>query len=317
MIARVLVVVAICVIRCALSTPVLAQALDPPTATVAAQQATIDDPGHAPIPIAIWSPPSGSGSLVVISHGTGGNLNSHIDTARALAHSGFVVVALTHPGDNFRDLSAVGKPDWFVDRTRQVSRAIDFMFTRWEGRTRLIPDRVGMFGFSAGATTALISIGGVPDLERVPVHCAKQPEFVCSLMAPTSVSGGPPPQWTHDRRIAAVVVVAPGLGFAFAPSGLATVSVPVQLWSGDADRAVPFETNTAIVRELLPQAPEFHDVPGAVHFSFLAPCGTNTPSELCRDGAGFDRLAFHRELNSSVVRFFREHLAERVQAGQR
>jgi predicted dienelactone hydrolase len=41
--------------------------------------------------------------LVVISHGTGGSLAGHYDTAIALAKAGFVVAALTHPGDNYRD----------------------------------------------------------------------------------------------------------------------------------------------------------------------------------------------------------------------
>jgi len=39
--------------------------------------------------------------VVSISHGTAGSLGSHYDTALALAEAGFVVVALTHRGDNY------------------------------------------------------------------------------------------------------------------------------------------------------------------------------------------------------------------------
>jgi predicted dienelactone hydrolase len=85
-----------------------------------------------------------------------------------LAEAGFVVVAPMHPGDNFRNSSLVGRPEWLADRSRHVSQMIDFMFATWEGRARLVRDRVGIFGFSAGATTALISIGGVPDLPESP-----------------------------------------------------------------------------------------------------------------------------------------------------
>jgi len=291
--------------------PLAAQTPGAAVPPVAVQQASADDPGHPPIPVAIWSPAAGSAlPLIVISHGTGAGPISHIDTAQALARSGFVVVAPMHPGDNFQDDSAVGRPDWLANRSRHVGKVIDFMFAQWEGRARLIPDRVGIFGFSAGATTALIAIGGVPDLDRVSAHCARAPEFVCNLMARPAAAdaGSGSPQWVHDRRIAAAVLAAPGLGFAFAPSGLADVQVPVQLWAGAADQTVPYETNAAMVRQLLTRPVDFHSVPGAVHLSFLAPCGPESPPQICQDGPGFDRSAFHRELNRSMVEFFRRHL---------
>ena len=45
--------------------------------------------------------------LVVMSHGTGGSYAGHYDTALALARAGFVVAAMTHTGDNYRDTSRV------------------------------------------------------------------------------------------------------------------------------------------------------------------------------------------------------------------
>ena len=43
--------------------------------------------------------------LVVISHGYASSSLGHFDTAIALADAGFVVVALTHAGDNYADQS--------------------------------------------------------------------------------------------------------------------------------------------------------------------------------------------------------------------
>jgi predicted dienelactone hydrolase len=43
--------------------------------------------------------------LIVMSHGNGGFFGGHADTAQALAQAGFVVAALTHPGDNYKDQS--------------------------------------------------------------------------------------------------------------------------------------------------------------------------------------------------------------------
>ncbi|MEA3014734.1 MAG: hypothetical protein QOD42_3279 [Sphingomonadales bacterium] len=205
----------------------------------------------------------------------------------------------------------VGRPEWLADRSRHVAAVIDFMLIQWEGRARLIPDRVGIFGFSAGATTALIAIGGVPDLAAVPAHCARVREFVCTLMARPGTRGGfgPPslrarPPHRRGRRRRA------GPGLCVRAVRLANVRVPVQLWAGAADETVPYETNAGVVRQL-PRGPvDFRRVAGAVHLSFLAPCGPESPPQICQDGEGFDRPAFHRELNRSMIDFFRRHLVE-------
>tara|TARA_R110002051_G_scaffold47452_10_gene93947 strand:+ start:2548 stop:3609 length:1062 start_codon:yes stop_codon:yes gene_type:complete len=302
-----------------------------PTSPVGVQQAMVADTGHNPIAVDIWYPtdskpgfvllPSGAQwvaakgrvegaelPLVIISHGTGGGPMSHVDTAIALAEAGFVVVAPTHTGDNFQDDSAVGTSRWLVDRSRHISRVADFMLNTWKDRTHLDGKRVGLFGFSAGATTALISIGGVPDLARVETQCASHPEFVCQLRrAGAPIVDPGPASWTHDARVSAAVIAAPGLGFTFEPAGLASVRVPVQLWTGADDQTVPYATNVGIVRRLLPVPPEFHSVPGAGHTAFLRPCRLGPPM-LCKDGPGFDRVAFHKTFNRSVVAFFKAHL---------
>lgn len=305
--------IACCVLS--IAAPAVAQVAAAPAAPAAAftvRQATAQDPGHPAIPVVIWSPVAGSNlPLVVISHGTGAAPMSHADTGQALAEAGFVVAAPMHPGDNFQDESGVGKPQWFADRSRHVSRVIDFMLTAWDGHARLDPHRIGVFGFSAGGTTALIAVGGVPDLGRIAPYCAAHPEFVCRIMGPQASEAGSAPEWTHDKRIRAAVVAAPGIGFAFEPAGLAHVQAPVQLWTGAADETVPTVTNADVVRRLLPHAPEFHQVEGAVHLSFLAPCTAQSPPMLCQDKPGFDRAEFHREFNQAIVGFFRKQLHDR------
>ncbi|HZC38252.1 MAG TPA: dienelactone hydrolase, partial [Sphingomicrobium sp.] len=114
--------------------------------------------------------------------------------------------------------------------------------------------------------------------------------------------------WRADPRIRAAVIAAPGLGFTFEPNGLSSVHVPVQLWSGGADQTVPDATNAGIVARLLRTPPESHVVPGAVHYSFLMPCGLIGPPQVCKDPKGFDRAEFHQTFNRSVVAFFRSHL---------
>jgi predicted dienelactone hydrolase len=297
-------------------------------------EVAVKDPQDKPIQVDIWYPtdsPPGlsliglsaqkvatngtvagrSLPLVVISHGNGGLASSHSDTALALASAGFVVAAVTHTGDNARDDSYVGTPRWLIDRPRHIHVVLDYMLNDWQAHGRIDPAKVGVFGFSAGGFAALVSIGGVPDLAQLGRHCTAQPEFACGLWKELPFTPVPETAWVHDPRIKAAVVAAPGYGFAFEPDGLRRVTAAVQLWNGVEDRNVPYDTNEAVVRRLLPTPPEYHAVPGAAHFSFVAPCPSWLFPLICEDPKGFDRAAFHRDFNGALLAFFQQQFAAR------
>jgi predicted dienelactone hydrolase len=251
--------------------------------------------------------------LVVMSHGTGGSHLGHADTAIALADAGFVVVAMNHTGDNHADQSR--RAD-ITDRPRQVSRVIDHMLASWEGHAAIDPERVGIFGFSAGGFTALASIGGVPDFSKIGPVCREHPgDFACQLLAGgRSPVVAPAPVAMADPRIKAAVVAAPALGFTFSPDGLRNVKVPVQLWRAQSDVVLPHPRYAEAVRLALPDAPDYRVVSNAGHFDFLSPCSDALASiapAICTSLPGFDRAAFHVDFDSAVVKFFRNSLANR------
>lgn len=280
-----------------------------------------------PYPVGIWYPTdsaatpgpmgavqdaavSGKGlPLVVISHGNGGGMASHIDLALALATAGYVVAAPMHAGDNFQDPSASGLATLYSGRNRQLRETVDHMLTTWKAHEMVDAERVGAFGFSAGGFTVLAVAGAQPDMKLIGKHCATSPEFICKVLehfkSPLLDAGAPagdPMQAIPN--IKAVVLAAPGLGFTMTPAALADVKVPVQLWSGDKDETVPFATNAKVIMDGLGQRVEFHAVPNASHMSFLAPCGPVKIPEICTDPEGFDRAAFHASMNTAVVKFF-------------
>ena len=294
----------------ALSAAEPATAPPPPPATPAAPFAVsrlaVPDGDGPAIEVGVWRPKTAAGPLplVVISHGNGGDFRSHVDTAQALAEAGFVVAALTHTGDNWRDQSRATD---MADRPRQVSVLIDYMLDRWDGRDGIDPKRIGAFGFSSGGLTMLAAAGGKPDLSRIPDHCRAHPGFYdCRLLA-AHPSGAAAQVWTHDTRIKALVVAAPALGFTFTRAGLAGVRQPVQLWQAGADQILPAPFYVEPVRAALPKPPEFHRVEGAAHFDFLAPCTAQLAKAapaICAPTPGFDRAAFHQDFNREVTRFF-------------
>lgn len=251
--------------------------------------------------------------LVIISHGTGGSKFSHHDTALAMANAGFIVVALTHPGDNHEDDSAAAN---ILARQPHITAALDYMLGAWPDKGHIASSRVGMFGFSAGGFTTLVSIGGRPDLRKVLPHCAQHPEqFTCTLVAgraeglERTVRDATPV--VRERRIRAAVVAGPALGFVFDAAALAQVDIPVQLWRAEDDAILPNPWSAQHVRTVLPRAPEYHVVSKAGHFDFLAPCTAmlaEIAPPICTSQDGFDRGDFHRRFNADVIRFFKTNL---------
>ena len=305
---------------------------------------TIVLPGDGPrVPVGIWYPtaapalsttigpyamdvaadaaPAGLDlPLIVIAHGNGGTMLGHNDTAIALARAGFVVAAPTFPGDNYRDRSRELDQ---AGRVGVLSRVIDAMLagtwrpgpatTTTPGSSRgtsdaIDPARIGAFGFSAGGLTVLAAAGGVPDLSLLEPHCAAHPAFFdCRLLrADAAQLHGLTQRFVPDRRIRAIVVAAPGLGFTLV-HGLASVTLPVQLWRAERDQVLPAPFYADAVRAALPRPPDFHDVPGAGHYDFLAPCDAALAAAappICTSGPGFSRAAFHATFDAAVVAFF-------------
>jgi predicted dienelactone hydrolase len=307
------------------------------------ERVTVPDPMDKPLEVAIWYPsaapisqqrdnPAGQSlalggpvngehlPLIVVSHGNGGFSDTHADTALALADAGFVVAAVTHTGDNYSDESYPASR-WMVDRPRHIRLVIDYMLNTWRGHNRIDPLRVGMFGFSAGGYTALVMLGGIPDVKRSIAHCAEVPqEPACKLgftqdFADPIVAAQLSKGWAKDPRIKAAVIAAPGLGFEFDPASISRITAPVDLWAAAEDKNVPYATNTDIIRIALRSPVQFHSVEKAGHYDFMKPCdprmATALPklwARLCVEVPGFDRTAFHVQFNAEVVSFFNSRL---------
>lgn len=258
--------------------------------------------------------------LIVLSHGTGGTEMGHHDLARALAQAGYLVAALKHPKDNWQDRSLAQRPDYFVERPRQLSRLLDTVLADPDWKDRIPAGRIGALGHSAGGYSVLALAGGRPDLSALRQHCqahaAADPGF-CHLgkhalqnpaptPAPTAASAAPD---LRDTRVRSVVAMAP-VGRVFDASSVASMTRTTLVLSAAQDEVLAPAFHGRRLRELMPQAVH-EEHADAGHFAYMAQPLTALPSEAgdaAANPAGFDRPGFLKRLATRVLAHFDQTL---------
>ena len=129
--------------------------------------------------------------LVVFSHGTGGWFGGHHDTAAALADAGFIVAAISHPGDTAKDSSRSDDLSIFGSRPADMVRLLDFLLQDWKDKAVVDQGRIGLFGFSMGGYTSLALIGVTPDFARA---CKDDATGFCAQLRSSEPPRPGPPQ---------------------------------------------------------------------------------------------------------------------------
>jgi len=243
--------------------------------------------------------------LIVMSHGRTGSFLANRDTAQVLADAGFVVAAISHPGDNAQDGSRSSELSAFVDRPADMKRLVDYVVGSWGHAGAIDASRIGFFGFSRGGYTGLVVVGAEPRFDAAVGMCKEQTSAICK-----EVRRGSLPPLVHDSRVKAAVIADP-LSIFFTKTSFNEVWVPIQLWRSErgGDSVTPRSVDT--VAEELPSPPDFRAVSNSQHFSFLPPCPAEIARdapEICSDPPGFDREAFHKQFNAEVLAFFRKIL---------
>ena len=249
--------------------------------------------------------------LLMLSHGNTGTPLALHDLATSLARKGFVVVAVLHPGDNYKDHSRLGTLSNLYGRPMQISAAISATLADPELSPYVHDEQVGVIGYSAGGETALILAGAQPDLDRLRRYCQERPEDrdACTTKGEL-IADRDDLVPAADPRVHALLLMAP-LSLMFGRQTLADVHVPVLLYSGENDRLVFPDKNADALARKLPVEPEFKVIPGAGHFVFMAPCNDEQMAAmpgLCTDAQGVDREDIHRDLIYEAGRFFSESL---------
>lgn len=256
--------------------------------------------------------------MLMLSHGNAGTPLALHDLITSLTRKGFVVVAVFHPGDNYKDHSRLGALSNLYGRPMQISAAITAALSDPMLSPFVDDKQVGVIGYSAGGETALILSGAQPELQRLRKYCAERPQDLdaCKTQGEL-VADREDLTATADPRVRALLLMAP-LSLMFGRQTLGDVHVPTLIYSGDQDQLLAFDKNAGALARKLPERPDYRVIVGGGHFVFMAPCTdvqrTAMPG-LCNDAEGVDRVQVHRDLVTEASRFFNHTLGRESRAG--
>ncbi len=263
---------------------------------------------------------SGRRSMVVISHGDGGSHLGHRDTALHLARKGFIVVTVLHPHNNYTDNSAEGTHQNWVNRPRHISNAIDTLLKNGKFREAINDNNIAIVGYSAGAYTALVSAGAIADSSNIYTHCKKNTDDfrLCMNYGAYSRSkiekGNTVIKNSGDKRIKALVLMAP-LGVLFSDrESLSNVKIPVRIYRAEKDEILRYPHHAEFIKDNLPLSPRYIVVKNAGHHSFISPIPDNMKSQVGDigiDPKGFNRKRFQKRMNQEIVDFLSQTMETR------
>ena len=295
-----------------------------PAATTAKPELIADDAvfiGALAVPDA--PPASGAHPLVVISHGYGGNWRNQLWLASALAHQGYIVAAVNHPGTTSKDRSPQAAAQLW-QRPADLSRAIDAVLAQPKQFGEVAKKQIAVVGHSLGGWTAMEIAGARFDPDLFARDCSAHPTLSpCNAYKQMNPAGTPAGKaqlaadW-RDKRVTSVVSLDLGLSRGMTDASLAALPVPVLvIAAGVPSDELPAQLESAdLAKRLPPASTHYVEISDATHFSFMAICKPgavalieeSSPGDgmICRDGEG----ARPREvIQQQVVTLITEFLA--------
>lgn len=261
--------------------------------------------------------------VVVLSHGTGGDRLSQAWLATALVRAGYLVVSINHWGNTWDNKI----PSEFVrmwERPRDITFVLDQLLTHPRWARYLQPDKIAAAGFSLGGYTVITLAGGVMSLDRLEAYAATtagQRETNIPEM-PGLMQEFSKPIYTEeynrvrhqlaDKRIKAVVAMAPAVGQGFDANSLQAIRIPVAIVAAPADSIAPVATNAAWYHQGIRNSAYLTLPQETGHYIFLNTCSdfgkTVLPPFLCQDAATIDRTQLHQEVVQYIIAFLNKSL---------
>jgi predicted dienelactone hydrolase len=225
--------------------------------------------------------------VVLLSHGSGGNVAGLAWLSTRLAAAGYVVIGPNHPGTTSGDSTATATVA-FWRRPPDLLAALDGVLADPALGPAVAADAVAVVGFSLGGTDALLLAGARLDRRAFAAGCDRIPDLtVCVWLKRGGVDvAALDPRVEADLReprVKAVVAVDPGFAPSFTAASLAAVAIPVALVNLGTPATTPVILEARPLADAILGA-RLDRVDDAVHYSFLAVCKPGAAALLAADG---------------------------------
>lgn len=272
-------------------------------------------------------PASGEHPLVVLSHGYGGNWGKQVWLASALAHQGYIVAAVNHPGTTSKDRSPQAAAALW-QRPADLSRAIDAVLAQPKQFGAVAKNQIAAAGHSLGGWTVLEIAGARFDPDLFSRDCGAHPKLGGCIGYQEMNPAGTPDGKARlaadlsDKRVTAIVSLDLGLSRGMTNASLAALRVPVLVIAGGVpSEDMPAKLESADLAKRLPTAStRYVAISDANHFSFMSICKPGavalieerSPGDgmICRDGEGARPRA---QIQKQVTALISDFLAQTFQ----
>lgn len=262
----------------------------------------------------------GNYPLVILSHGSGGNMDTISWLSSGLAQKGMMILAVNHPGSTTGDSSPRRSIEVW-ERADDVKALLDSFLSHNPLADQVDQDRIYAMGFSLGGLTALHLAGLRTEKQAYVNYCDRFGETVrdCLFFKKGGVDFDRISETKFnadmgDDRISAAIAIEPGMSYAFQAETVEGNDLPIQLINfGDENsrwKAIDLGPNGSDLAARLSNA-HYVEFEQGSHFSFLAECKPGAENLLkaegedpiCDDPAGTDRAALHQLVVESIAEF--------------
>lgn len=257
---------------------------------------------------------------VILSHDSAGSRFSLHELATNLTQKGYIVVSVTHQGDNTDDMSLMFTINQITSRVQQLNTVIDFLMNDQELLDILDKQKIGIIGIGTGGTAALLLGGAKLDPSAWWDYCKNikllssetiiNDTYCSSWIKPKMdilAQSIDPHESYSNPRVKAIVTVAPGFGMLFSKESLASLSRPILLIEATKDYINPPRYHSQYIEKQLSTYYEMIVLPEASTVTLISPCSDSLEQvlpEMCSKTFNTTKQLIQKEIANASGIFF-------------